>query len=310
MEPPESIFRPSFLVRPGLPPNFAFSQSSLQDFEDCPRRFELRYLLRLAWPAVQSEPQQAQERDLRLGQRFHRQAQQRLLGVPLERLEASLDDPELLAWQRNFEQFIVQAGLDLRPGGRRARYYPEAALTAPLAGQRLVAQYDLIVVGEAGRLTIYDWKTHRHRPRRAWLERRLQTKVYPYLLAHAGQGFLSPAAAPRIEMIYWFASFPDQPERFDYPPARFEQDRVDLARRIEQIVRLAARPLSQAAYTLAQAGRFPQTEQAERCAYCLYRSLCDRGGRAADWLAAEDDPALDLGTPDGFNFEQIAEIAF
>lgn len=306
MELPERISRRDFCANPGLPPNFVFSQSSLQDFDDCPRRFELRYLLRLAWPAVQSEPQQAQERDLRLGQRFHRLVHQRLLGVPVERLEAGLDDPDLLAWQRNFEQFVVQAGLELRPAGRRGRYYPEAALTAPLAGQRLVAQYDLIVVGEAGRLTIYDWKTHHHRPRRAWLEKRLQTQIYRYLLVCAGQGFLPQAvAAPTVEMIYWFAAYPDQPERFDYPPARFEQDQADLTRRIEQVCRLAALPPEP-----GLGGRFPQTETAERCAYCRYRSLCDRGGCGADWLASEDDPALDLNAPGGFNFEQIAEIAF
>jgi len=34
-----------------LPAPFTFSQSSLQDYYDCPRRFELRYLSRLIWPA-------------------------------------------------------------------------------------------------------------------------------------------------------------------------------------------------------------------------------------------------------------------
>ena len=39
-----------------LPPQFAFSQSSLQDYMDCPRRFQLRYLDRLIYPAAESEP--------------------------------------------------------------------------------------------------------------------------------------------------------------------------------------------------------------------------------------------------------------
>ena len=39
-----------------LPPTFQFSQNSLQDYVDCPRRFQLRYLLRQPWPAVESEP--------------------------------------------------------------------------------------------------------------------------------------------------------------------------------------------------------------------------------------------------------------
>ena len=55
-----------------LPPDFQFSQSSLQDFETCPRRFELRYLQRLSWPAIESEPIQVAERLAQLGADFHR----------------------------------------------------------------------------------------------------------------------------------------------------------------------------------------------------------------------------------------------
>ncbi|MCA9982517.1 MAG: PD-(D/E)XK nuclease family protein, partial [Anaerolineales bacterium] len=36
-----------------LPETFAFSQSSLQAYEDCPRRFWLAYVEQLPWPAVE-----------------------------------------------------------------------------------------------------------------------------------------------------------------------------------------------------------------------------------------------------------------
>ena len=39
-----------------LPDDFHFSQGSLQDYVDCQRRFQLRYLMKLAWPAVDAEP--------------------------------------------------------------------------------------------------------------------------------------------------------------------------------------------------------------------------------------------------------------
>ena len=45
-----------------LPEGFRFSQSSLQDYVDCRRRFQLRYLQNLAWPALQSEPALENER--------------------------------------------------------------------------------------------------------------------------------------------------------------------------------------------------------------------------------------------------------
>jgi hypothetical protein len=52
-------------------PEFQFSQSSLQDYVECSRRFELRYIERLRWPALQSEPVLEQERHMQQGQRFH-----------------------------------------------------------------------------------------------------------------------------------------------------------------------------------------------------------------------------------------------
>jgi hypothetical protein len=39
-----------------LPGDFQFSQASLQDYVDCPKRFPLCYLMKLSWPAIQAEP--------------------------------------------------------------------------------------------------------------------------------------------------------------------------------------------------------------------------------------------------------------
>ena len=59
--------------------NFQFSQANLQDFVDCRRRFQLRYLQHIAWPAIESEPVLENERFLQQGARFHRMIQQHLL---------------------------------------------------------------------------------------------------------------------------------------------------------------------------------------------------------------------------------------
>ena len=59
-----------------LPVDFQFSQGSLGDFVDCRRRFQLRYMWRLSWPAVQSEPYSEHERVMRRGVLFHQLVQQ------------------------------------------------------------------------------------------------------------------------------------------------------------------------------------------------------------------------------------------
>lgn len=279
-----------------LPSDFHFSQGSLQDFVDCARRFQLRYLERIAWPAVPAEPILDNERHMQQGELFHLLVQQHLVGVPVERLTAMAQgDADLAAW---WQAYLAAAPADL-PG----QHFPEVTLSAPLgeSGQRrLVAKYDLIVLTPEGRAVIFDWKTSHHRPPRRWLAERLQTRVYPYLLVQAGIDLNAgrPLAADRIEMVYWFAGFPDQPERFVYSPTQGSADEGYLHALVERIVLLAGGE-----------GVWPLTPDETQCHFCVYRSLCERGttaGRSdeADYRDYEAEIAVDL------DFEQIAEVEY
>jgi CRISPR/Cas system-associated exonuclease Cas4 (RecB family) len=282
-----------------LPTDFQFSQGSLQDYVDCPRRFQLRYLLRLAWPAVEVEPALENEWHLQQGAAFHRLVHQHVLGLSPERLSSMVTDKDLSRWWHNY---LNNALADLAESR-----YPEVALSAPVSGHRLVAKYDLITVGpvlseaeEPGqRAAILDWKTSRKRPLRKWLAARLQTRVYPYLLVRAGS-YLNegePFQPEQVEMVYWFANFPEDPERFPYDATQYDEDSDYLASLIEEIKSLGDED-------------FPLTTQERRCRYCPYRSLCRRGVRAGLFDEAESEPEGrdDFGI--ALDFEQIAEIEY
>jgi len=277
-----------------LPVGFQFSQSSLQDYTDCRRRFQLRYLQQLAWPAVQSEPALEHERFMERGSRFHRLARQLLSGLPSGQLEPLVQDPDLLDWWQAFLDFTRQQNFFAA-----GALYPEHGLSASLGEYRLVAQYDLIHRTESGRFVIYDWKTSTRRAPRKWLADRLQTRLYPYLLVRAGASMNGGAALEpgSVEMVYWFSAFPGQPERFPYSPAQFERDGAFLASLLGEIASLPA-------------DQFVLTPYAERCAFCVYRSLCNRGERAG---ALEDELEALESEPPGelrIDFDQIAEIEF
>ncbi len=280
---------------------FEFSQSSLQDFVDCRRRFQLRYLMRVAWPAVQAEPARENELNIQRGERFHRLVQQYLLGIPKERLGrmASADpDGHLHAWWENFLEMIP----DTLNGARHV----EVALSAPLAGRRLIAKYDLVLVQPGGQATIYDWKTSAphprrlHRPKRGWLSERLQTRIYPYLLVTAGAALNGgqPFSPENVRMIYWFADPQLPPETFTYSRAQWEEDRLFLQSLVNELVKLASQD-----FTLAT-NEIP-------CRYCVYRSLCNRGVKAGE-LDGENQPEFsDSGMESlDFTLEQIGEISF
>ncbi len=270
-----------------FPPELVFSQSALQDYLDCPRRFDLRYRQRLTWPAEQAEPAQEFERRQRQGERFHRLAHQWMLGLPADRLARMAAALEIQEWWQAFVQTF--GDLAQQPG-----VFPEVVLSAPLAGYRLMARFDLIVVRD-GRARIYDWKTYHRRPKDEWMAMRMQTRVYRYLLAVAGQSLNDerPLSPEQIEMVYWYVEFPHEPAVFRYDRQRFSQDRDLLERLVEEI---AIRQV------------FDPTDDEQLCLFCPYRSYCQRGTSAGDWrqaeLEAEGYTLFDI------HFEQIGEVEF
>jgi len=98
------------------------SQSSLQDYNDCPRRFELRYLEQLAYPAIETEPALENEKHQQEGEYFHRLAQQHLIGIPAEQVAKFANTDNLQRWWDNYIHAQDLGGLkDLR-GLRKWRH--------------------------------------------------------------------------------------------------------------------------------------------------------------------------------------------
>lgn len=276
-----------------LPPTFQFSQNSLQDYVDCPRRFQLRYLLQQPWPAVESEPLAEYERLLEQGLRFHQLAQRHSLGFPEAELARGIDDPDLRRWWRNY---LEAPPPDLPTAVRR----PEVTLSAPLGGFRLTARYDLLALDPQRRAVVVDWKTNQKRPDSAALAGRLQTRIYRYVLVEAGTTLNSgqPLAPEQVTMIYWFAAYPAQPEILPYDSAQHAADAAYLADLVARI----------AAHAASDEHEWPLTPDERRCRFCTYRSLCDRGVLPGSLSEFDADQALDLSLD--FEFEEIEEIEY
>src|SRR5215212_10746341 len=87
------------------------SQSSLQDYVDCAQRFKLRYLDRLSYPAVETEPALENEKHQQEGEYFHRLVQQHLIGIPAEQIAKFTNTANLQRWWENFCAAPVLQGL-------------------------------------------------------------------------------------------------------------------------------------------------------------------------------------------------------
>jgi CRISPR/Cas system-associated exonuclease Cas4 (RecB family) len=274
-----------------LPPDFQFSQNNLQDYWDCPRRFQLKYLLHQPWPAIQSEPVLEQESRMELGDRFHRLVHQHQIGIDAELLSNAANDPELAAWWQNY---LTDAPHDL-PANR----YSEHSLSAPFEGFRLIATYDLLAIEPGSRVVIVDWKTSRRQPTQQQLNDHLQSRVYPFLLVSAG-AYLNGNQAilpEQVEMVYWFTEFPKAPMVLQYDAKHYEEDRHFLQTLVHEIVSQAD-------------GEFPLTLNEKHCRFCNYRSLCQRGVKAANLDPEAEFSESGYESPQEIDFEQIAEIEF
>jgi len=275
-----------------IPKSFEFSQSNLKDYLACRKRFWLRHIQGVVWPAQVSDSPLQYEQEMLLGKRFHRLVQQQLLGLPVQELEAHASaDENLYTWWQSFNQRMFP-----RLQGER---HVETRLSALMNQARVIAVLDLVLLTPENRLMIYDWKTSQRKPQRRFLENDLQTRIYSCLLvlagAHLNHG--QAVSCDQVEMVYWFAGQPDQPERFPYSQEQFESDLGYVQKLIAEI-----RSLPPEGFTM--------TEDTQVCKPCVYRSLCDRGVIAADLgdvdTTAETEPVLGLD----LDLDQIAEIHF
>ena len=288
-----------------LPSTFAFSQSSLQSYVNCPRRFWLAYVEQLSWPALEAAPYDEQEQLLRLGGQLHQLIERAEAGLPTDLLTEGLDYP-LDEW---FESYLRHRPADLPTEVVEV----ERVLSAPMAveaGQfRLAARYDLIAIGGEGserRAVVLDWKTNRRVTRRPILQQRMQTLVYPYVLVEASAGLpWGPLAPEQVEMRYWFTAAPADPVSFSYNGELHAANRDRFARLLDQILSgERERDFPKVADTDENRKRY--------CGYCIYRSRCDRGVEAGE-LEEYDEEAFtdeDLERALEFTLEDVQALAF
>lgn len=278
-----------------LPERFDFTQSNLQDYIDCPYRFYLRYILRTKWPALVVDDALTFEAHGQAGARFHRLVQQYLLGLPqenLERMAESDPDPNFMLWWNNFLAHV--------PPWLEGQRFVEMVLISPIFEHRFLAKYDLILFNrEQNRLCIIDWKTSQKHPKKEWLDARIQTRLYRFVLTQAFPSLIEPSSLnpDDIAMKYWFAAFPEAPILLPYDQQTFEADQKYLTGLVEEILQ---KPTD----------RFEKTADIKKCRYCVYRSYCNRGVTAGEFDGFEDFEMADQAYESLPDFDDISEIKF
>jgi len=268
------------------------NQTSLQDFLDCPRRFELGFLNDTRWPAVHSSPLARHERLTEIGTQFHQLCQQFFSGIEPNLITSLISDSDLL---RLWQSFL--------PYGQTLLPYPitsEKILRIPYGDHFLLAKYDLIVQTSNKEYLIIDWKTSPKKPTRTVLADMVQTYLYPFIFQQAGNDLFNtgPILPAMITMQYWYPLTDVHEEYFPYSESMHRDSSITISDLIVQIEDL-----------LSSAKPFPLTDNHAHCKFCLFRSFCERGLEANQLSLAADLDSEDLSNFH-FDLDLINEIEF
>jgi len=268
------------------------SQSNLQDFSECPRRFELKVIDNISWPAAYLEPLSKLEQATDIGNKFHQLCHQFFTGIDQDSLSRTISNPDLKIMWENFSTFAK----DIQDENR----YSEIILSTPFLGHQLIAKYDFIMRTNNGKFIIYDWKTSSQKPTRTLLSQRYQTFLYPFIFVKSGNSiFKFEQSSPKnVSMNYWYSMSSDPEETFPYSDSLYLENTVQLTEIISEID----------GYVNSEK-TFPLTNDRKLCGKCVYRSLCERGIQA-DKL----DPFTEIDGEDlsgvHFDIDNISGIEF
>lgn len=237
-----------------------FSQTALRTYLGCPYRFKNRYIDGLYW--------RFDSGGAKRGSEFHLDMKRHFLGLP-----TSGQNEEL-----------VSAAAAFLPIEKGKEYMPEFTLRYIAGDIRLTARYDLLVVGED--VKIYDWKMESARPDPLKLKGDIQTRLYLYVLAAAGEKIKESIQPSDISITYFNPLHPSSPVRIGYDSSRFHRDGIYLSGLINRIIKDT---------------QYKPTDDKRKCAYCEYNRLCN--GESVSFEKIEDAD-MDLA------WDDIEEISF
>ncbi len=245
------------------------SQTKITTWQQCERKFQLRYIARQGWP----EPPFALDLAavMEQGEAFHMlAAQSYLMGDGFAFDPADLEEP-VAGWWRNF--------IDNRPipkKGQTARV--EATLTANLTDKiKLVGRLDVLFLGK-NKLEVFDWKTGKPR-RESDLKADWQTRIYLALLYQSRQILGAPElAAEDVSITYWYPREPKKSVTIRYSEAWHAENWAELLKLAQQMEAKLERPDEV----------WPLTTHLATCGRCPFNAICGRKPEAEPESTGEE----------------------
>ncbi|GEM_PF-1098671 len=227
------------------------SQSQIQDFQFCHRKYYLAHVRRLAWPAPITPSFRKMEENMRQGKAFHLFVHRYLQNILPENGQPV--DPAIQKWVDNFKAH--------HPLPAKAQIFTEKEVTTVLGDTIWIGDFDVLAV-QPDRIQIFDWKTSEKPGDPLRLKNSPQTRLYLFLLLKNLNRFTrSRLNAENLEMIYWYPNAPLASVRIAYSNEKAQQDESYLQRISAQL-------------SSDQAEDYLETDDRQKCSYCRYQKFC------------------------------------
>ena len=270
------------------------SQAHLTLLDTCDRKYQHIFFDALAAPATYD-----QQLTTQWGSQFHLLMQQQSLDLPIAAIAGANRDmtasmaalaaaaPEVFE-PPSARLAESESSDDLQPFRQS-----EHRRTLAFNNYLLTVIYDqLVLTPEQGQ--IFDWKTHQKPPKKDWLQKDWQTRLYLYVLCETTE--LKPE---QISMTYWFVRLGNrrqaQPSayQFGYSLGQHQRTEQDLQTLTSRLTRMSERL------------EFPKVPVgSEQCEQCVFNVRCDRVPNGISLF----DSARMLREASGISLESVEEI--
>ena len=230
--------------------NFIYSQNSINTYKSCPLKFKYKYIDNISW---RYDDFSANEyyKGLKKGREFHLLCERYFSNIPL----GEINDDKFNKWISKVKKVI--------PIKEGYTYLPEYEIRLSLNGNKILAKYDLVVIGE-NKIEIWDWKTESKEINYRNVENRMQTILY-LVLAKEVIGNLLNINIPseNISMKYYQPEFDDGPICITYN----DEKHKEYINKINQYI------------TLIQKTNYKNEQEIYKndrhCSYCEFNKLCN-----------------------------------
>lgn len=270
------------------------SQAHLTLLETCDRKYQYVFFDALSAPATYD-----QQLTTQWGSQFHLLMQQQSLDLPVaviasanKDMAASMAALAVAAPEVFQDAFKPLTDSENSEDIKRFRQ-SEHRRTLAFNNYLLTVIYDqLVMTPEQGQ--IFDWKTHQKPPKKSWLQKDWQTRLYLYVLCET-----TGLRPEQISMTYWFVRLGNQRQarpssyQFSYSLVQHQRTEQDLQALTLRLTRMSERL------------EFPKVPVgSELCETCVFNVRCDRvsGGTSVF------DSAQMLREATGISLESVEEI--